>query len=109
LLLQDAAPGRLLRTDLAKRWQAARLTALLTLGESGASKRRHLHDHRGPALHAPTDVPELLGAALVLARHFGPHRAGVHGHDLEVALGPLEPRFPCGELLLSRLQLDKSG
>lgn len=37
--------------------QAAPLTAVLTLGESGASNRRHLHDHRGAAPDAPTDVP----------------------------------------------------
>ena len=83
--------------------QAAPLTVVLTLCESGASNWRHLHDHRGAALDAPTDVPQLLGAALVLARHFGPHRAGSPEHDLEVALGPFKPRFPCGELLLSRL------
>ena len=77
--------------------------------ETGALYRRHMRDHRRAVLDTPTDLPQLLGAALVLARHFGPHRAGSPEHDLEVALGPLEPRFPGGELLLSRPKLDKGG
>jgi hypothetical protein len=79
----------------------------LALEESDAPHRRHLRNNRGAVLDAPTDEPQLLGTALVFALHFGPHRAGCPDHDLEVPLGPLKPRSPRGELLLSRLELDK--
>jgi hypothetical protein len=84
-------------------------TTVMPPDKSGALQGRHLRDHRRAVLDAPTDLPQLLGAALVLAHHCGPHRAGSPDHDLEAPLGPLKPRLPRGELRFSRLQLDERG